>query len=218
MALSAEIYNFGFDTVDANCMADREAMALDYTAPDGRRLGITRDYFRHHSDLMAEFLRFKGVKPRDYAVVCGLEDTFELYLLLTALSKIEAVVVVVAAETLADALRRYCPTLVVCDAQSRAVDIVNQQDDSTLKLRVSIGVPTPKGWRDLHRGSWRVHEFLVPDFGERTDQDIVAVDYLTDNQVVYTRHSLTQIEASEGWKGFVTSQLKGHPFIVNKQR
>lgn len=218
MTLSAETYNFGFDTIDTNCMADREAMALDYTAPDSRRLCITRDYFRHHSDLMAEFLRFKGVKPRDYAVVCGLEDTFELYLVQTALSKIEAVMVVVSPETLTAALRRYSPTLAVCHAQSRAVDVVNQQGDSRPKLCVSVGVPTPNGWRDLHRGSWRVHEFLVPDFGERTAEDIVAVDCLTDTPIVYTRHSLSQIEAAEGWKGFIASQLKGHPFVVNKQR
>lgn len=218
LKLQLETYNFGFDTVDANCAADREAIALDYTAADGRRLCINRDYFRHHSDLKAEFLRFKGGKPGDFAVVCGLEESFELYLLQTALSKIEAVMVIVTPDTLLNAVGAYRPTLAVVQAQSRAVELIDSLAENRPKLCVTVGMPTPKQWRDLHQGSWRVHEFEVPEFGRRTADDVVVVECLTDKEVRYTRRDLAAMTGTSGWKGFVASQLAGKTFVVNSRR
>lgn len=206
-------YNFGFDTVDALAYSNSKRIGLDFISAEGKRLPISCDDLRHHSDLMAEFLRFKGVKPGDAVVVCGLEDTFELYLVLTAIIKLEATVVFSPVSCIIDAIQHYNTSAVIVHASSNGIELVDKNIATPL-LKVSVGMPIPKGWRDLHRGSWRVHEFDIPQFGERTADDVVVVEYGKEFETSYTRSDLRTMHAETGWQGYVSSQLQGEIYVV----
>ncbi|MDO4190990.1 MAG: hypothetical protein Q4D14_04825 [Bacteroidales bacterium] len=218
MSVAFDNYNFGFDTIDANAFADRKAMCLDYFFADGRHLPIDRDYFRHHSDLMAEFLRFKGVAPKDYVVVCGLKQTFEQYLLLTALLKLDAVAVFVDSDSMVSALQRFKPKAVVVNAQSEAVAHCQMHPELLPKLMVSVGMPTPKGWKDLHRGSWLTREFQPCKDVCLASSDLVVMEFDSTGERCYTRSDLFSLCVEDGWQGFVSSQLQQLPYIVRNNK
>jgi acetyl-CoA synthetase len=148
-------FNFGYDIIDARAAKFPNKIAVKSMINCNFTLKMSNADLHHHSDITAYYLQQMGIKKFTRVLLCGLENSFELAVILTALHKLCAVSVFDLLQNSVNCANSIEAYAIIATSNSPAIQQV-MQNISTLKtveILISTGANCPEYWFDLHTGT-----------------------------------------------------------------
>ncbi|MDR1543890.1 MAG: hypothetical protein LBS50_05675 [Prevotellaceae bacterium] len=149
------MFNFGYDIIDRRAAEFPNEIAVKYLTDNDFTLKISNADLHHHSDITAYFLQRIGVKAGSRVLLCGLENWFEITLIISALHKLCATIVFDLLQKPVDCCNKLGVYAIISANNSPVIEQVTQNIDQlqTVETLISVGNPCPEKWLDLHAGT-----------------------------------------------------------------
>jgi len=149
------MFNFGYDIVDKRAAEFPDEIAVKALIDNNFVLEISNADLRHHSDVTAYYLQRMGVKQGSRVLLCGLEERFELAIILTALHKLCAVPVFDLTKNAVNCANSLGVYAIISANNYTEIQHITQNISKlkTAEILISVGTPCPDYWFDLHTGT-----------------------------------------------------------------
>ena len=147
-------FNFGYDIIDRRAIDFPNEIAVKMLIDNDFTLEVSNADLHHHSDVTAYYLQKMGVQKSSRVLLCGLEESFELSLILTALHKLCAVPVFDLTKNALNAANLLEGYAIISANNAPEIQYITQNISAlkTVEILISVGTPCPDYWFDLHAG------------------------------------------------------------------
>jgi hypothetical protein len=154
-------FNFGYDIIDKRAAFFFDKIAVKCLIDNNFILELSNADLHHHSNITAYYLQKIGVKEGSRVLLCGLENWFEITLIISALHKLCATIVFDLQQKPVECCNSLCVYAIISANNSPAIQQITQNFDrlQTVEMLVSVGNPCPDKWLDLHTGTRFAKQF-----------------------------------------------------------
>ena len=164
-----EVFNFGYDVVDAWAETAPAKKALCWTNDQGDHRDFTFEEMRYYSDRTASYFQSLGIGRGDMVMLI-LKRRFEFWFSIIALHKIGAIVIpathLLTKKDIAYRANAASIRMIVCSGEEAIMDHIMEAlpESPTVKTLVSVGPAIREGFDDFHKGITQASPFVRPDF------------------------------------------------------
>ena len=177
-----EIFNLGYDVVDAWAETDPDKIALCWTNDKGVHHDFTFAELKEYTDKTASYFRSQGIGHGDMVMLI-LKRRYEFWFAIIALHKLGAVVIPAThLLTKKDIVYRNNAAgvkMIVCAGEEVILKHVKDSlpESPTVKTVMSVGPLVPEGFKDFHKGIEKAAMFVRPEHPNTNDD--ISLMYFT---------------------------------------
>ncbi len=203
--------NFAYDIIDKRASLTPNKIAVRWHSPDNIPLEISNADLKHHSDVTAYYLQRMGIVTNSVVALYGIEETFEMTTIITALHKLYATPMFDLTGRPIEACNQQKAYAIISKHDSFAIDIINSRlhELTSIEIKISVGKQYPNNWFDLHTGTRLAGIFKRT---KNPPQNYNAMIINSDTPQLYDKTYPFNTHSEYLWDKFYQSLIDGKTF------
>lgn len=174
-----EVFNFGYDVVDAWAAENPEKKAILWTNDKGEHIQFTYADLKRYTDMTASYFQHMGIGHGD-KVMLILKRRYEFWFSILALHKLGAVVIPATHLLTKKDIVYRCNAagikMIVAAGEAVITDhiLAAMPESPSVEKLISVGPEYPQGFEDFHKGIEFAAPFVRPEH-VNTNDDIMLM-------------------------------------------